>query len=261
MDGIYIKFCGGLGNKMFQLAAAYVASRKYNCTLYIPKEPTQNHHREWVNYSDTIFKEFGIHLESITYPANTFRNDVYQFMISTEAYSNDHLNLPITFNQYFQYYPPLELYESDLRRLFKNGLSKYPIEYPVESAAFVHIRRGDYLQYPDRHPIAPLSYYEHAIDCLSELVNTFYVFSDDMEWVQQQPLFQSKKMICIDSNDELFTLAFMSQCKGGAICANSSFSWWGAFLGAYENRNPVFVPSDWIRNRVDGLFPQEWIVA
>jgi hypothetical protein len=256
--GIYIKFCGGLGNKMFQLAAGYVASRKYNCPLYIPNEPTQNHHGDWVNYSETIFKAFGIHVGCLTYPTHTFRNDVYQFMISTEAYSNDHLTLPITFNQYFQYYPPLELYEQEIRSLFKQGLTS--IDCP-ESSAFIHIRRGDYLNYPDRHPLTRLSYYEHAIDCLSDLVDVFYVFSDDIEWVQQQPLFQSPKMICVHSNDELNTLSFMSQCKGGAICANSSFSWWGAFLGAYEARNPVFVPSDWIRNRVDGLFPPEWIIV
>ena len=52
----------------------------------------------------------------------------------------------------------------------------------------------------------------------------------------------------------------MSKCHAGAICANSSFSWWGAFLGAYEKRNLVFIPRDWIRNcKVDCLFPDEWI--
>jgi hypothetical protein len=54
----------------------------------------------------------------------------------------------------------------------------------------------------------------------------------------------------------------MSLCKKGAICANSSFSWWGAFLGAYENRAPIFVPHLWMHEcRIDSLFPEEWTIV
>lgn len=52
----------------------------------------------------------------------------------------------------------------------------------------------------------------------------------------------------------------MSLCYSGAICANSTFSWWGAFLGAYSQRNPVFVPRNWIREKIWNLFPEEWII-
>ena len=263
-NGIYIMFCGGLGNKMFQIAAGYVASKKYNCTLYIPRIEDKNHHGEKVNYSENIFKHFGVHLSQLNYPNNYIRNDIYQFMISTEAYTLDNLQIPITFNQYFQYYPPLKMYENDIINLFKEGLTSYKINYPtfiLEESAFIHIRRGDYLKYPDRHPVMPLSYYVQAINLLRDNVRHFFVFSDDIEWVKKQDLFKyDSKIICIDSKDELYTLAFMSKCHAGAICANSSFSWWGAFLGAYEKRNPVFVPRDWIRNcKVDCLFPDEWI--
>jgi hypothetical protein len=54
----------------------------------------------------------------------------------------------------------------------------------------------------------------------------------------------------------------MSLCKGGAICANSSFSWWGAFLGSYSERNPVIIPKRWIKNNSSDpidMFPSEWI--
>ena len=54
----------------------------------------------------------------------------------------------------------------------------------------------------------------------------------------------------------------MSLCKGGAICSNSTFCWWGAFLGTYEKRNPVFVPKKWIsvKDDMSNLFPSEWII-
>lgn len=258
MDGIYVKFAGGLGNKMFQMAAGYAASRKYKAPLYYPDEDHTNHHGIVVNYSKTIFKYIGTSQLRMNYPIHRINRPV----ITTEAYSNDSLRLPITFDHYFQYYPPLEPYEKELRELFKRHLTTYTIDFPhLENAAFIHIRRGDYLQHTDNHPITPRSHYEHAIQELKDRVKIFYVFSDDMNWVQQQDLFQSEQMVCIYSDDELYTLAFMSRCLGGSICANSTFSWWGAFLGAYEVRNPVFVPKDWIRNRVvGGLFPKEWIV-
>ena len=59
------------------------------------------------------------------------------------------------------------------------------------------------------------------------------------------------------------TLALMSLCKAGAICANSTFSWWGAFLGAHGVRAPVFVPERWIGGDKlpVALFPDEWHVV
>jgi hypothetical protein len=52
----------------------------------------------------------------------------------------------------------------------------------------------------------------------------------------------------------------MSLCNSAAICANSTFSWWGAFLGAYEMRNPVIVPKKWINEPyAENLIPEEWI--
>ena len=256
MEGVYVKLMGGLGNQLFEIAAGYAVSRKYTCPLYYSGDSHTNHHGNIVNYSTTIFENIGTRLVPMIYPKQRL-----PAMVSTEAYNNDHLTFPITFDQHFQYYPPLKPYELELRTLIKTNLSNYVIDFPeLENAAFLHIRRGDYLKHSDMHPIVPLSYYERAVDALKDHVSVFYVFSDDIQWAQQQPLFQSDKMVCIHSDDELYTLAFMSRCRGGSICANSTFAWWGAFLGAYEKRNPVFVPKDWIRQRVDGLFPSEWTV-
>ena len=134
--------------------------------------------------------------------------------------------------------------------------------YPQSTTSiFLHIRRGDYLIHSDRHTILPISYYEEGLKRfdVSSLSNIF-VFSDDIKWAKQQPLLnENPKVIFIDNDDELLTLAFMAMCKKGAICANSSFSWWGAFLGAYESRNPVYVSNKWISGYSNILlFPEEW---
>lgn len=279
--GIVVQFCGGLGNKMFQFAAGYAASRRYNCPLYTKKVEDWNHHNECVNYFETIFRYMGTHLEPEIYddvvtkmfPAgmNYIHNFIYQFMISTEAYSIDGLTVPVIFNQYFQFYPPLKMYEDDIRSIYNQGLfltsKKVKADWSdvdFEKCAFLHIRRGDYLKYPDRHPVQPLSYYETAVSkLLAETpdLDKIFVFSDDMNWVNEEAFFKHDKMQKIDTPDEIYTLAFMSMCKAGAICANSSFSWWGAFLGAHEKRKPVYVPKNWIMQCiVAGLFPDEWVV-
>jgi hypothetical protein len=279
--GIVVQFCGGLGNKMFQFAAGYAASRRYNCQLYTKKVEFWNHQNECINYFETIFRYMGTHLEPEIYdevvntmfPAglNYIHNFIYQFMISTEAYSMDGLTIPVIFNQYFQFYPPLKMYEEDIRAIYLQGLHLTStkirddwVDINFDKCAFLHVRRGDYLNHPDRHPVQPLSYYETAVIKLLEQnkdINKIFVFSDDMNWVNQEDFFTHYKMQKIDTTDEMYTLAFMSMCKAGAICANSSFSWWGAFLGTYEKRNPVYVPKNWIMQCiVAGLFPDEWIV-
>lgn len=267
--GIVSLFEGGLGNRLFQVAAAYVASIKYNCPLYLIKSEHQNHHLKRVNYFDELFKEIGIAIDDKTYkdmfPHGLNYSDNYHhpFWVSTEAYSTDNITIPVVFSQYYQYYPPLKMYEKEIRALFLNGLDRYINDIKntyenLSNSAFLHVRRGDYLLYP-RHPVLPISYYEKCINQLD--VDTIYVFSDDISWAKNNDYFkQVRNIVFIENDDELYTLAFMTLCKKGAICANSSFSWWGAFLGAYENRSPVFVPSLWMLEcRIDSLFPEEWI--
>jgi hypothetical protein len=284
--GIVVEFCGGLGNQLFQIAAGYAAGRKFSCTLYVKKSVHWNHHQKSVNYFDTIFRFMGYHLEPEDYDTmiktlfpetkNYIHNYIQQFMISTEAYSLDHVQIPVIFNQYFQYYPPLKHFEQEIRGILSVGLS--PVAKKIredylesgvnfEKSAFLHVRRGDYLMYPDRHPVLPLSYYETCLDKLLKLnpeIEKIFVFSDDLDWVKSEafPLGCRPDVDIVETDDEIYTLTFMSMCKGGSICANSSFSWWGAYLGAYEYRNPVFVPDTWILNTFKAdLFPKEWIVV
>jgi hypothetical protein len=62
----------------------------------------------------------------------------------------------------------------------------------------------------------------------------------------------------VDEPDELDGLALMSLCHGGAIIANSTFSWWGAMLGAYPAKATVVYPSKWLQGNKPDLFPPQW---
>lgn len=274
-DGIVCDLYGGLGNQMFIVAASHVISRTHGCPFVLPTLPTEKnpHNLLGHNYNDTIFSQFGEHIDIPVEHVRTFcMMNGYRYYTNGAFQRWDPMSiLPRTFvNSHFQYYPPLAAYEQELRELFVHGIQSYRTRIAetvgdLTECAFLHIRRGDYLNHPTIHYNQPLSYYETAVNRLmaeaSELPKQILVLSDDSEWVRAQPFFTNNPIYTIVSlDDELETLAYMSLCKAGAICANSTFSWWGAFLGAFGSRNPVIVPSRWICDPIEKLFPDEWIV-
>ena len=262
---------GGLGNQMFVLAAAWVASKVNDGTLHLFNFHNE-HNKLKHNYKETIFKFFGQHMdiEQSDNLLNELLNTNYTVFKQNGTFSTyDPTNCPLkcVFMDYFQFYPPLAPYEKELRELCLQGLESLRNQIvtnygSLENSAFLHVRRGDYLNNPHIHTIQPISYYEEALTNLSPTIETIFIFSDDLEFVKNETFFSSdSRFKIIENSNELYNLAFMTLCQGGAICANSTFSWWGAFLGTYGSRNPVIIPRDWIHHCGDcsGLFPLEWI--
>jgi hypothetical protein len=241
---------GGIGNQMFIMAAAYSVHKTKGIPLYILKAPPNKHNTKNHDYNIKVFKYFGIHIEE---PKECFNyNNVSPGGFS--AWSPENIESGSFMDDYFQYYPAIKPFEVNLRELLLKALPVPLKEY--SDYAFLHIRRGDYLDISHIHYIQPLEYYRKA----SENFNKILVVSDDMAWVKQQELFKNTKYELFESDDEIETLSVMSRCTAGAICANSTFSWWGAFLGAYEKRKEVYVPKDWISLEIVSLFPEEWII-
>lgn len=137
--------------------------------------------------------------------------------------------------------------------------------YPSTTVS-IHIRRGDYLRLSNYHKNLTIDYYERAMDRFPGC--TFYVFSDDIVWSNQEfSKFSDKDIVIVTGNYgdpnhlAVSDLRLMSQCQHNII-ANSSFSWWGAYL----NKNPdktVIVPKQWFgkdgpKNTQD-LIPESWV--
>ena len=272
--GIIPSVVGGMGNQMFIVAAAYVVSKVKQCPLYILYNPIENnkHNKTKTDYNKSLFKYFGTHSDIPVTQAHTLVQHGYKIFHQGNGFSHwnpNSVSPGSILTSYYQYYPPLAPYENDLRSLFLQGLSEY-IEknkntgLNFENAAFLHVRRGDYLNIPHFHFIQSIDeYYKPSVEKLIQQANptTIYVLSDDPKWIQEQPFFNQNPIFKVmDIPNELDALAFMTQCTAGAICANSTFSWWGAFLGAYAKRAPVFVPKRWIADTVVSLFPVEWAV-
>jgi hypothetical protein len=109
-------------------------------------------------------------------------------------------------------------------------------ETKLESG-FIHIRRGDYVSLPTYHPLQTIDYYQTGMDKLK--LNHYYCFSDDIQWCKEN--LKDHRIEFVENTTEIQDLELMMQCKG-SIIANSSFSWWGAFLG---NHNNVIIPRNW----------------
>jgi hypothetical protein len=263
--GVFPVLVGGLGNQMFILTAGYVISRRKGCPLYLTAN--HNHYNQHntlqIDYKQSIFRYFGNHLPITENEFRTKNSYIDCHRGGFHPWDPSDFEIGSFLNSYFQYYPPFAPFEAEIRYLYKKGLEEFTTHIQ-HTAAFVHIRRGDYLNNPGLHFIQPISYYEKGVGLLLEQnpdITEILVFSDDIEWVKQQQFFQSNPLFTfINEPHELKALALMSQCRGGAVCANSTFSWWGAYLGAYEMRNPVIVPKRWINEPIYDLFPSEWTV-
>lgn len=135
------------------------------------------------------------------------------------------------------------------------------------NAVSLHVRRGDYVNNPKTnvvHGVCSLDYYRDAVQHVSSRVENpyFFIFSDDMAWVKER-LKMDLPCQYVDHNcgaDSYNDMRLMSLCRHHII-ANSSFSWWGAWL----NRNPdkiVVAPKKWFANdkNISDLFPAGWVI-
>lgn len=133
----------------------------------------------------------------------------------------------------------------------------------VESVG-IHVRRGDYLNEPEFCGICGIEYYKKAIqDIISDgKHHSFFIFSNDMEWCRENlaPLLQNHNLFYVTGNtgkSSCWDMFLMTYCKD-LIIANSSFSWWGAFLNKYVNR--VYAPYPWLNRDCElDVYDESWI--
>ena len=266
---------GRLGNQMFQYAALRGISAHKNYEWVIPKPDS---------YGESNYGLFDcFEMSSVTEENFGFVNgqSVYTgcFNFSKEFFDNcpDNVNL----HDYFQTEKYFENIVDVIRKdfSFKVEIKNACLEIisDIDNPIFIHVRRGDYLNQPDNHPACPLSYYQKSLE-LFDKNSPVFVFSDDLEWCRknftedrfliptENPIYNHLS----DTNDgrvksfiPYYDLCMMSMCSGGII-ANSSLSWWGAWL--IENpTQPIVSPTPWFGKNyshfiMSDLIPDRWIV-
>lgn len=148
-----------------------------------------------------------------------------------------------------------------VRNEFRKFPERYTFEYDSSTTAFMHIRLKDY---EETGWALPFSYYERALKRLfqeSPSIERVLVVSDNIQKCKDY-FHEKPKLIFIEGKDELQTLYMMMKCEAGAIISPSTFSSWGAMLGAdrKQSRPPIIYPSPWLHFNEDTMnFPDWWI--
>ena len=261
--GFIIQLLGGLGNQLFIYAAALAFKKKFNVDIFLLNDPSTKKHS---NYDYREFMKGTIPIENSD--ERVIHATKFGFSNSEDAYSfyNDE-EIPVDKDvyllfspHYFQNFQKIKDVILDVKdTLYSYFYVKYGqpiIEHNL--TAFVHVRRGDYLTFkPSDHMLLFMDYYNKGLEILNTnmAITTIYIFSDDIAWCREQVWNTSRRLIFFDDPDELKTLYMMSQCWAGAVIANSTFSCWGAFLGAYEYTEMIVYPSKGFTSSL----PDSWI--
>lgn len=156
-----------------------------------------------------------------------------------------------------------------LRKIFShpepNAYNKEMIDTIASTPSVgIHIRRGNYLLLPRYKGICEINYYQKAIKAITDdkKQHHFFIFSNDMEWCKQNilPLIGNSPVTFVMNNkgkDSCWDMFLMTYCHD-LIIANSSFSWWGAFLN--QNAKRIIAPYPWMngRNAYD-IYDPSWL--
>ena len=284
---IVIKICGGIGNQMFQYAL-YTTFKEQGKEVYLDIDGLdsfiENH-----GWSD-IFKVFELSYDIVKDSDKVILYDNAQDWISrirrkilgrkkTHIIENREGNFQLEIlsskEAYLEGYWQSEKYFEENKDKIKY-LYRFKTEPSnnckammkqigeVSGSVSIHVRRGDYLQGINNNiygGICNESYYRSAIKLFKQRVEnpTFFCFSNDIEFCKEK--FRNEDFIFVDCNDEYnawMDMMLMSMCKHNII-ANSSFSWWGAWLNSNQEKM-VVAPRTWLNTKeMKDICPDNWI--
>ena len=245
---------GGLGNYMFQIATTHSISVDYNDVMVIDDTNVHAVHKHINTYKSNIFRN--IHFGSVS-TENNYGEP--QFHYSKIPYSpNLRLNGYYQSEKYFKHNRDKLLKLFSIDETTNNYITtKYGNNF--NNTCSVHVRRGDYLRYPNHHPFCGIEYYEKSMYTMGNSYE-FLIFSDDIEWCKENFSRLPYNFKYIEGNPDYVDLYLMSMCENNII-ANSSFSWWGSWLNTNDLKL-VISPKVWFgssspHNDCD-IIPFEW---
>jgi hypothetical protein len=261
---IYNYLKGGLGNMLFQIAATKSISVDTGCNCSFPNLDSQlnlinldSTYNEKIKHAleyKTIFKN----LDS-TKPTSNVPIQYYPFhYVKPQLVDNIIVDGFFQSEKYFVHNRQKILEFLNFEEISKLVYEKYGSLLKSKTTA-IHVRRGDYLKFPNHHPTQTIEYFETAIKMIEDKTDKFLIFSDDIEWCKKE--FKVYNVIYIENEKDYIELYLMSLCNN-VIISNSSFSWWGAWLNQNENKI-VISPSKWFGNSInhntDDIIPNSWI--
>jgi hypothetical protein len=276
---IFVPLGAGLGNQMYIYAAGMTAKKKTGLPICLLPNKSNAHSEK--DYSTILF----IQGKPVDYASVKNRMNVSKKILECvrdphNVWKEENINVNTTKNAllaggFFQSYKSVSSVLPDIRndceKVFqeryprlkadssaqKQAASSAEEQIDTGSSAFMHLRRGDY-----GSAILPLKYYIDGITILDSVpkIQKIYIVSDDMKWCKEQKWPVKKNIIYFDEPDELKTMYLMSLCLAGACISASTFSSWGAMLGADKVEDSTIIyPLDWITGPSSKIgFPERW---
>ena len=257
---------GRLCNQMFQYAALRGLSSKIGAEICIPyyKDAVDDGIGNMLRTE--LFDSFNLKVK--TGLLNNGHAPVVQerfFHFDQELFDNcpDHVSL----QGYFQTEKYFKHIEDEIRAefIFIDDVLEPCKEMigSIDNPIALHIRRGDYVKNSDNHPVCSIEYYEAALKHFDDDRNVI-VFSDDPLWCHDTKLFSDDRFIISENEDNRVDLCLMSLCND-FIIANSTYSWWGAWLSSNKNKK-VIAPVQWFGKSgytkdhdTKDLIPETWM--
>lgn len=247
-ENVTVQLEGGLGNQMFQVATAMAYARDHDKRLCMDRTLRQvspNASSPRPTYTDHTFRLVGP--DHTRGRFNEYHEKRFNYDPVPHYYGN------VRLHGYFQ---SCRYFHHHRAAIVKAFTAHNQVEYDLPGRAVsLHVRRGDYVNH-SKHTSQTLAYYAAAITEAQEACPgaVFVVFSDDVAWCRRQlpRAFADQKFhflapeVCLTDEQEML---LMSQCEHHVI-ANSSFSWWGAYLDLKPEAR-TWAPAEWFSSEID----------
>ena len=219
---------GRFGNQLFQIAATIALAHNNNDEAVFPY---------WeYNY---LFKKQLSCISDFSWVKSVYKEP--QFEYASIPYLSD-MDLRDSYLQSEKYFAGCSNLIRDQFDFLDNSVSDEKLGI-AKDACSIHIRRTDYLKFPEYHPFPGMPYYLSAITDMERYgIRKFLIFSDDIQWCMST-FGSHEKFVYIQNQTNVQDMCLMSKCHSNII-ANSSFSWWGAWLNKNENRR-IIAPAKW----------------
>ena len=285
---IITRISGGLGNQMFQYAIAKSIAEKNNDEFkldisFYPKQTLRKYELNLFNINENIAtqkecnglrgKEKLIYKikNRFSFKINRPKSYIFESLEQITIFQEEIYNLlgDIYLDGFWQNENYFKNIRDEIIKNFipKNSIGmeakKYLEDIKSTQSVSIHIRRGDYIanQHTNSiHGTCDVGYYKKAIAYIDERITNpcFYIFSDDMSWCKENFDFLKNKVFLDDTKSTIDDLELMKNCKHN-IVANSTFSWWAAWLNE-NNKKITIAPKIWFAsNNTNTLALKEWI--
>lgn len=253
---------GGLGNQLFEAAHALSQGWKHNReVVFIPRSWTPGQGRGAENYVNNVFRnlKFVDNLEGFT----RVTEGPFEYSEVNPVEENT------VFDGYFQSTKNWFGFDDQIREIFQPSQevidelrSKYP-QLNQPKTLSIHVRRGEYLQFPEIHPTISVEYIQEALKIIGEYSTVFLFTEDESRWPGSRDFvmnnFSFPNVVFPNEDQDWKELYLMGLCENHII-SNSTFSWWATFLNKNKNKK-IVCPSRWFGPRgpkADDIYESYW---